>query len=263
MDHQSHATEQRFTSKFLFPAPRHTAELLTLHNQGTNRLLAWAQVPLTPAEWSAKEKQHTHLFRNSSVLAGVNDLLSTLRSKTSPPILLSLASSAGREKFALKTSHLPGITRAFDDPALYVFGDDPEMSDSRKKPEPDIFLLALKRLNAKRRARDERPLTPQECLVFEDSIAGVEAARRAGMRVVWVPHPGLAEVCKGREMDVLMGRTEPNGEAPDFGTPAEGSGCGPVAAEDGRMLSEDGVAEMRYSLENFPYHVYGINVTGD
>jgi len=80
------------------------------------------------------------------------------------------------------------------------------------------------------------------------------------MRVVWVPHPGLAEVCKGREMDVLMGRTEENGEVPDYGNPAEGSGCGPIVAEDGRMVSEDGIAEMRYSLEDFPYHVYGINV---
>ena len=123
-------------------------------------------------------------------------------------MLLSLASSAGHQKFALKTSHISVINEAFDDSAFHVFGDDPEMSDSKKKPEPDIFLLALKRLNDAETVRGERTLERSECLVFEDSIAGVEAARKAGMRVVWVPHPGLAEVCKGREMDVLMGRTE-------------------------------------------------------
>lgn len=187
-------------------------------------------------------------------------LLTTLKTKTSPSVLLSLASSAGHHKFALKTSHIPAINAAFDEPAFHVFGDDPEMSDSKKKPEPDIFLLALKRLNAAETARDERALEPTECLVFEDSIAGVEAARRAGMRVVWVPHPGLAEVCKGREMDVLMGRTEEDGVAPEYGTPVEGDARSPVAAEDGRLMSHDGLAELRSSLDDFPYAEYGINL---
>ncbi|KAI4676007.1 uncharacterized protein J4E84_009806 [Alternaria hordeiaustralica] len=228
--------------------------------KGTRRLLDWAQVPLTPAEWSAKEKGFTHLFENSKVLPGVETLLSTLKAKTSPPVLLSLASSAGQQKFALKTSHIPAINAAFDDPAFHVFGDDPEMSDSKKKPEPDIFLLALKRLNATETARGERTLEPAECLVFEDSIAGVEAARRAGMRVVWVPHPGLAEVCKGREIDVLMGRTEEDGTVPEYGTPVDGDAKGPLVTEDGRLLSDDRMAELRYSLEEFPYAVYGINI---
>ncbi|KNG43951.1 had superfamily hydrolase [Stemphylium lycopersici] len=207
--------------------------------------------------WKIKATQQS---RGSKVLPGVDELLTTLKLKTSPPVLLSLASSAGREKFKLKTSHIPSINIAFDDPTFHVFGDDPEMSDSRKKPEPDIFLLALKRLNAAETARGQRTLEPQECLVFEDSVAGVEAARRAGMRVIWVPHPGLAEVCKGREMDVLMGRTEEDGAVPDYGLPVEGFARTPVATNDGRMLSEDGVAEMRYSLKDFPYGVYGMDL---
>jgi pseudouridine-5'-monophosphatase len=228
--------------------------------KGTKRLLDWAQVPLTPTEWSAKEKEGTHLFKNSKVLPGVETLLDTLKTRTSTPVLLSLASSAGHQKFALKTSHIPAIQMAFDDPAFHVFGDDPEMSDSKKKPEPDIFLLALKRLNAAEGARGERNVEPRECLVFEDSIAGVEAARRAGMRVVWVPHPGLAEVCKGREMDVLMGRTEEDGIVPRYGEPVEGHAKSPMVTEDGRLMSHDGIAELRFSVENFPYSAYGINV---
>jgi len=42
------------------------------------------------------------------------------------------------------------------------------------KPEPDLFLLAAKRVGAR----------PSECLVFEDAPLGIEAARRAGMRAV-------------------------------------------------------------------------------
>jgi pseudouridine-5'-monophosphatase len=217
-------------------------------------------VPLTLAEWSAKEKEGTHLFKNSKILPGVDVLLATLKSKTTPPLLLSLASSAGQEKFALKTSHIPIITTAFDDATFHVFGDDPEMSDSRKKPEPDIFLLALKRLNAAETKRGERTLEPQDCLVFEDSIAGVEAARRAGMRVVWVPHPGLAEVCVRREMDILMGRTEGKGKIPEYGIAIEGNARNLNVDKDGRMMSEDGLAELRLNLEDFPYQAYGIKV---
>src|SRR5438046_171135 len=36
---------------------------------------------------------------------------------------------------------------------------------------------------------DHTKMQPDQCLVFEDSVVGVEAARNAGMRVVWVPHP--------------------------------------------------------------------------
>ncbi|KAI1536582.1 haloacid dehalogenase-like hydrolase, partial [Pyrenophora tritici-repentis] len=225
-------------------------------SRGTKRLLDWAQVPLTLAEWAAKEKEGTHLFKNSKMLPGVHELLTTLKTKTSPRVFMSLASSAGHHKFALKTSHIPAINDAFDDPAFHIFGDDPEMSDSKKKPEPDIFLLALKRLNSAEVARGERALGPEECLIFEDSIAGVEAARRAGMRVVWVPHPGLAEVCRGREMDVLMGRTEKNGNIPDYGVVVDGGTSDLSVTQDGRMTSEDGMAEMILSLEDFPYQAY-------
>lgn len=42
------------------------------------------------------------------------------------------------------------------------------------KPEPQIFLYAAKQMN----------VLPSNCLVVEDSAAGIEAARAAGMRVV-------------------------------------------------------------------------------
>ena len=48
------------------------------------------------------------------------------------------------------------------------------------KPEPDMFLLAARRMN----------VSPTECLVLEDGATGIEAARRAGMDCA-VVHPGL------------------------------------------------------------------------
>ncbi len=44
------------------------------------------------------------------------------------------------------------------------------------KPEPEIFLKAAAKLGVE----------PAECLVFEDSFHGIEAARRAGMHVIGV-----------------------------------------------------------------------------
>ncbi|KAF2439650.1 HAD-like protein [Karstenula rhodostoma CBS 690.94] len=208
---------------------------------GTQRLLNWANLGLTVQEWQQKEKAYTHLFTASRTLPGVEKLLEDLATKTAHPLHLSLASSAGASKFALKTSHISSIANAFADRRFHVFGDDLEMSDARKKPEPDIFLLALKRINEAARQAGEKEVDAVECLVFEDSIAGVEAAKRAGMRVVWVPHRGLAEICGGREEDVLMGRTEADGKVPRFG-------------------EEDGMAEMRASLEDFPYGAYGIRI---
>lgn len=57
----------------------------------------------------------------------------------------------------------------------------------RGKPEPDIFLHGAQALG----------VDPSSCVVFEDAIAGVEAARRAGMRCVAVCSDHPAEALAG------------------------------------------------------------------
>lgn len=60
-------------------------------------------------------------------------------------------------------------------PALHVTAEDVSAS----KPDPEGFLRAAKMLG----------ITPSECIVFEDSGAGIQAGLAAGMRVVGVgPH---------------------------------------------------------------------------
>jgi beta-phosphoglucomutase family hydrolase len=88
--------------------------------------------------------------------------------------LVRRARDAGRRQ-ALVTSTpranldlvLPGagLARAFD---TIVAAEDV----SRGKPDPEGFLLAARRLG----------VAPERCLVIEDAPAGIEAARRAGMR---------------------------------------------------------------------------------
>jgi pseudouridine-5'-monophosphatase len=80
--------------------------------------------------------------------------------------------------------------------------------------------------------------------VFEDSVAGVEAGRRAGMRVIWVPHPDVAAEYQARQKDVLAGRT------------------GMIHIQDNSEVGQvdDGWAETISSLEEFDYEKYGIDV---
>jgi beta-phosphoglucomutase len=72
-----------------------------------------------------------------------------------------------------------GLRRLFVD---IIAAEDVE----RGKPEPDGFLAALGRLGFLLRVRP--PIEPDECLVIEDTPAGIEAGNRAGMRVLALAH---------------------------------------------------------------------------
>lgn len=69
--------------------------------------------------------------------------------------------------------------------ALSILGLDYYFSDcvfsadqvARPKPAPDVYLRAAECLS----------VPPERCLVFEDSLAGVQAATAAGMRCIMVP----------------------------------------------------------------------------
>jgi beta-phosphoglucomutase len=65
--------------------------------------------------------------------------------------------------------------------SLVVAGDDIKTG----KPEPDGYLLAVDRLN---QLYPDLQLQPTECLAIEDTFAGIEAAKRAGIKVVGIAH---------------------------------------------------------------------------
>lgn len=214
-------------------------------------LLEWAQLPITLDDWNAKVGAQRELFTKSKPLAGVLELLANLSSRAAPQVYVASASSASRPNFAIKTSHLPEITKAILEQCR-VFCSDDAMQGKRKKPAPDIFLLALERVNEALK-EGERKVAPEECLVFEDSVAGVQSGRRAGMRVIWVPHTGLRNVFRGREKAVLEGESETTEDEQLGGEATEG-------ARETTLRSDDGLAEMLSSLEDFPYETYGIHL---
>lgn len=82
-------------------------------------------------------------------------------------IVLGTSSKKDRAVMILKQNH---IDHYFD---AFVVGDEVK----RSKPFPDIFLAAAERVDS----------VPEQCLVLEDSEAGIQAAYAAGIPVVCVP----------------------------------------------------------------------------
>jgi phosphoglycolate phosphatase/beta-phosphoglucomutase len=71
------------------------------------------------------------------------------------------------------------------------------------KPDPACYRLALERLNEKRRASNEPPVLPEECLVVEDSPPGIQSGRAAGMRTLGITNTVREEQLRAASADVV------------------------------------------------------------
>ncbi|KAF2790535.1 HAD-like protein [Melanomma pulvis-pyrius CBS 109.77] len=217
---------------------------------------AWAQLPITHAEYYEQNSElQRQLFPNTQPLPGVLDLLKTLKERG---VHMALATSSHAGNYELKSAHLPELFAHFKK-EHQVLGDDERIPKGRGKPAPDIYLLALSTLNETLRANGEPEIQPEECLVFEDSVPGVESGRRAGMQVIWCPHPGLLTEYKGREKEVLAGLTGEHKEDEEEElkqTEAEVAQGKRKVGTPGEL--DDGWARLLDSLAGFPYQAYGI-----
>ena len=93
-------------------------------------------------------------------IEGVRDAILSL------PYPRCVASSSVPERIALSL-RITGLSDLFDD----IFSST---QVPRGKPAPDLFLHAASNMKAR----------PEDCLVIEDSVAGVQAALAAGMHVI-------------------------------------------------------------------------------
>ncbi|KAI7188677.1 putative haloacid-halidohydrolase [Hortaea werneckii] len=242
----------------------------------------WAQLPISNEELMRRISElQRGVFPGCKALPGVEALLASLsqarvvvrkREGSEAGVVeeeameIALATSSHQANYELKTQHLQPLMSVF--PASNrILGDDPRIPPGRGKPAPDIYLLALETINARRRAQQpaSAEILPAECLVFEDSVPGVEAGRRAGMQVVWVPHPGLRREMEGREGEILAGRmgTHEEVEAKDreIGTVVGGGEEEAGKRKEGASGEVgDGWGRFLETLEGFPYAEYGIRV---
>jgi len=124
----------------------------------------------TPAERQQialeKEAEYRSIFLPELRL--INGLDTFLRTAAKRGIPMGIGSAAPPEnvQFVLENLGLHPLFRAVIDSGQV----------SKGKPDPEVFLTVAERLG----------LPPEQCLVFEDSPTGAEAARRAGMPTVIV-----------------------------------------------------------------------------
>ena len=98
----------------------------------------------------------------SSVLENVKDVLEKLKNGG---LLLAVGSASKNAPVILEKT---GLMPYFDKISC-------GLDTTKSKPDPEVFLVAAKKLG----------LPPEECLVVEDSAAGIEAAAAGGMKSLW------------------------------------------------------------------------------
>ena len=114
------------------------------------------------SDW--KEQRYREIFADTIKLSdGAENLFNELKEAG---FKLAIGSSTPKENLDFVMEHLK---------IEHHFETIVSMKDvTRGKPAPDTFLLAAKNLN----------LEPEDCIVIEDSLAGLEAAIAANMPVI-------------------------------------------------------------------------------
>jgi beta-phosphoglucomutase len=143
---------------------------------------------LTQEEVKYYGAQKDALFRASmdelKTVAGFAAFFDSVHAEGLP---VALASSASRWRAEHTLNHL-GLARAF---RAIVTGDDV----ANGKPDPEIFQAAARSLG----------VDPADILVCEDAVSGVEAAKRAGMKVLAIAANGRRPLLKDAGADVIVG----------------------------------------------------------
>ncbi len=107
--------------------------------------------------YRALYKPHFHL------VDGLTDLLQELR-KAGVPAAIATSGPLVNAEFVAKEGRLEGFFRVIIHDSMI----------RHLKPDPEIFHKTAKALH----------MLPSQCVVFEDSHRGIEAAQKAGMKVV-------------------------------------------------------------------------------
>ena len=177
------------TAKFHFIAWQRMAAVLHIHfgqkeneqlkgisrEESLDRILHWGDITL-----QQEEKQHWMDQKNAWYLEcvakmGPEEILpgvaSFLREARKQGFSIALGSAS---KNAVPILEQTGLLSAFDQ-----IVDGTVVTTS--KPDPHVFLEGARRLG----------LAPEQCLVFEDAEAGIEAAHNGGMRSIGVGDPNV------------------------------------------------------------------------
>ncbi|MBI4453562.1 HAD family phosphatase [Candidatus Woesearchaeota archaeon] len=134
-------------------------------------------------ELDAKRKEELVDFSKMTLFSGVKNILIKLKKSG---FKIGIATSASHHIMKRNLS-LFGIDIYFDS---FTTANDVVHS----KPNPQIYLLAAKRLNS----------SPKECVVIEDAINGVISAKRAGMKCIGVTNTFQKQKLKEAGADYVV-----------------------------------------------------------
>ena len=139
------------------------------------KILQWGKKEISPevfqAKMDQKNEEYLELIKTldvKDILPGVHDFLLELKAKEQP---IALGSASKNARPILEKL---GIKDLFD-----VIVDGTNVI--KAKPDPEVFLNAC----------DQLGYDPQESVVFEDSVAGVQAANTAGMISIGLGDPSI------------------------------------------------------------------------
>jgi HAD superfamily hydrolase (TIGR01509 family) len=143
---------------------------LTIGRPGNEAVELLLGRPLSgPEAMRLADRKHDHYVRLARHgLPAVRGVTAFIDEVAAASIPRAVATSASRFDVHRLLGHL-GLHHRFD---AIVTSEDVRLG----KPDPEVFLLAAEGIG----------VPPARCLVFEDSVVGVQAARRAGMRVIGV-----------------------------------------------------------------------------
>ncbi|MAT90409.1 MAG: beta-phosphoglucomutase [Flavobacteriaceae bacterium] len=161
------------------------------------KILAWGGVTLSETDFKEQlhKKNEDYLsyidsMSRDELLPDVERVLLYLKNQGQP---IALGSASKNARLILKKTNL------FDLFDIIVDGTNV----TKAKPSPEVFLVAAKQLE----------IAPEACIVFEDSVAGIQAANTAGMLSIGV---GEASVL-GKADRVIKNFTElPNDQLDQF-----------------------------------------------
>ena len=133
-----------------------------------------------------KEKAFQNLVRKTGLdpIPGTVDLVRRLAKAKIP---CAIGSSAVRANIDLVLERHPELRSAF---SVYATGEE----IPKGKPDPAVFLLAAQKLG----------LPPASCVVFEDAPLGVQAGKKAGMKVVALTTSFSGQELKQAGADIVV-----------------------------------------------------------